>query len=60
MNNDQYQDKTLVCQDCGTEFVFTSGEQAFYAEKGFQNEPRRCKSCRDAKNAARRDSRPRN
>ena len=27
-------DKTLVCKDCGAEFVFTEGEQAFYAEKG--------------------------
>ena len=36
-----YQDKTLVCKDCGAEFVFTAGEQEFYAEKGFQNEPQR-------------------
>ena len=34
-----YEDKTLVCKDCGAEFVFTAGEQEFYAEKGFQNEP---------------------
>ena len=44
-----YEDKTLVCKDCGAEFVFTAGEQEFYAEKGFVNEPKRCKSCRDAK-----------
>lgn len=37
-----YTDKTLVCKDCGNEFVFTAGEQEFYAEKGFQNEPTRC------------------
>ena len=49
-----YEDKTLVCKECGKEFTFTAGEQAFYAERGFQNEPQRCKSCRDArKNAAR-------
>ena len=41
-----FQDKTLVCKDCGKEFVFTAGEQEFYAEKGFQNEPVRCKQCR--------------
>lgn len=29
------QDKTIVCKDCGKEFVFTVGEQQFYAEKGF-------------------------
>ena len=39
-------DKTLVCSDCGNEFVFTEGEQAFYAEKGFTNEPKRCPECR--------------
>ena len=47
-----YEDKTLVCKDCGAEFVFTAGEQEFYAEKGFVNEPKRCKSCRDAKKNA--------
>ncbi|MCC8111539.1 MAG: zinc-ribbon domain containing protein [Ruminococcus sp.] len=44
-----YEDKTLVCKDCGAEFIFTAGEQEFYAERGFENEPKRCKSCRDAK-----------
>ena len=44
-----YEDKTLVCKECGAEFVFSAGEQEFYAEKGFQNEPQRCKSCRDAR-----------
>lgn len=48
-----FDDKTLVCRDCGSEFVFTSGEQAFYAEKGFQNEPTRCKGCRDNRKANR-------
>ena len=48
-----YEDKTLSCRDCGNEFVFTAGEQAFYAEKGFQNEPTRCKACRDSRKATR-------
>ena len=48
-----YEDKTLVCKDCGAEFVFTAGEQEFYAEKGFQNEPTRCKACRQARKASR-------
>jgi CxxC-x17-CxxC domain-containing protein len=46
-----YQDKTLVCRDCGQEFVFTAGEQEYYAQKGFTNEPRRCPSCRQARKA---------
>ena len=41
-----FEDKTLVCKDCGADFVFTAGEQEFYEEKGFQNEPSRCKDCR--------------
>jgi CxxC-x17-CxxC domain-containing protein len=41
-----FQDKVLVCRDCGKEFLFSAGEQAFYAEKGFQNEPTRCRNCR--------------
>ena len=42
-------DKTLVCKDCGKDFVFTEGEQAFYKEKGFDNEPQRCADCRKAR-----------
>ena len=49
-----YEDKTLVCKECGQEFVFTAGEQEFYAERGFMNEPQRCKPCRDARKNANR------
>ena len=44
-----YQDKVLTCADCGTQFVFSANEQAFYAERGFTNEPKRCPTCRQAK-----------
>ncbi len=37
-----YEDKTLVCRDCGKEFTWTAGEQEFFASKGFQNPPTRC------------------
>jgi CxxC-x17-CxxC domain-containing protein len=43
------QDKTLTCRDCGASFEFTASEQDFYAEKGFANEPSRCKDCRIAR-----------
>ncbi len=43
------EDKTLVCKDCGNEFIFSAQEQEFYAEKGFQNEPARCLTCRRAR-----------
>ncbi len=52
-----FEDKTLVCKDCGKEFIFTAGEQEFYAEKGFQNEPVRCKECRGARKATRNSDR---
>ncbi len=41
-----FTDKTLVCKDCGNEFVWTAREQEFFAEKGFTNEPTRCKEDR--------------
>lgn len=44
-----FNDKTLVCKDCGQSFTFTASEQEFYAEKGFTNEPQRCKACRTAR-----------
>jgi CxxC-x17-CxxC domain-containing protein len=43
------EDKTLTCKDCGSQFVFTSREQQFFAEKGFQNQPQRCRECRQAR-----------
>lgn len=49
-------DKTITCKDCGSEFVFTEGEQQFYAEKGFDNEPVRCKDCRSSRKAQRRSN----
>jgi CxxC-x17-CxxC domain-containing protein len=41
-----YHDRVLKCTECGAEFVFTSGEQMFFADKGFKNEPKRCKACK--------------
>lgn len=52
-----FEDRTLTCKECGEEFTFTAGEQEFYAEKGFENEPQRCKSCRDSRKQANRNSR---
>lgn len=43
------QDKTLICKDCGQEFIFSVSEQEFFAEKGFSNEPSRCLDCRAAR-----------
>ena len=46
-----YTDKPLTCRDCGQPFTFTQGEQEFYAQKGFTNEPGRCPECRSARKA---------
>ena len=51
----ELKDKVIVCKDCGQEFTFTVGEQEFYADKGFENEPVRCKECRDKKKAEKRN-----
>lgn len=48
----EFEDKTLSCVDCSSEFVFTVGQQEFHAEKGFTNEPKRCDPCRAAKKAS--------
>ena len=40
------EDKTLVCRDCGQEFIFTAGEQEFFSTHGLQSEPTRCRQCR--------------
>ncbi len=42
----EFQDKVLKCIDCGADFVFTAGEQLFFHDKQFKNEPKRCKSCK--------------
>ncbi|PKM82544.1 MAG: zinc-binding protein [Firmicutes bacterium HGW-Firmicutes-14] len=44
-----YEDKTLTCKDCGSDFSFTASEQEFYSEKGFTNDPGRCPECRAAR-----------
>ena len=45
----EYRDRVIKCMECGSEFVFTAGEQLFYADKGFKNEPKRCKNCKAKK-----------
>jgi CxxC-x17-CxxC domain-containing protein len=50
-----YEDRDLTCRDCGEAFVFSSGEQQFFAAKGLANDPVRCPSCRTAAKRARTD-----
>ncbi len=43
-------DCEINCIDCNQFFVWTSGEQLFFRDKGLQNPPKRCKTCKQAKN----------
>lgn len=46
MREKRWEDRTLTCKDCGRSFLFTAGEQKFYAARGFVSQPHRCKECR--------------
>ncbi|MCL5026759.1 MAG: zinc-ribbon domain containing protein [Chloroflexi bacterium] len=48
-----YQDKTLTCADCGQPFTFSGEDQAYYAQKGYTNEPKRCPNCRQSRRSTR-------
>lgn len=50
------EDKMLTCKDCGAQFAFTAREQQFFAEKGFQNQPQRCRDCRQVRRSQNGDS----
>jgi len=42
----EFQDRVLKCVDCSADFIFTAGEQHFFRDKNFKNEPKRCKACK--------------
>ncbi len=42
----EFVDRLLTCADCGGEFIFTAGEQLFFFDKQFKNDPKRCKPCK--------------
>jgi CxxC-x17-CxxC domain-containing protein len=46
----EFQEKTIICNDCGKDFIWSIGEQVFFRDKGLQNPPKRCKPCKQAKN----------
>ena len=49
----QYQDRDLTCVECGNTFTFSADDQAYHAERGFTNEPKRCQNCRDTRRSSR-------
>ena len=54
----QFFDRFLKCSDCGNEFVFTAGEQLFFYDKQFKNDPKRCKLCKAKRAGLGRSSNP--
>jgi len=56
----EFQDKVITCIDCGSEFVFTAGEQSFFYDKQFKNAPKRCKDCKARRVATLGATPPRN
>lgn len=46
----EFEDKSILCIDCSRNFIWSSGEQAFFRDKQLQNPPKRCKECKQAKN----------
>ena len=52
-------DKSLKCRECEIDFIFTAGEQAFFAEKGLMNDPQRCPECRAVRRRERLGREPR-
>lgn len=48
----EFEDKTLTCKECGTNFIWTTGEQEFYQQRGLTNQPGRCGDCRAARKAS--------
>jgi CxxC-x17-CxxC domain-containing protein len=42
----EFIDRVLKCNDCGADFVFTAGEQLFFHDKQFKNDPKHCKQCK--------------
>ena len=47
-----FEDKSLLCRECGEEFIFSAGEQEFYQQRGLLNQPGRCPACRASHRAA--------
>ena len=48
----EFVDRLLTCADCGGEFIFTAGEQLFFFDKQFKNDPKRCKPCKSKRSTA--------
>lgn len=46
-----FEDRTIVCAECGAEFIHSADDQARYAQRGFAHDPKRCRPCREKRKA---------
>lgn len=51
-----FEPRILICTECNQEFVFTAQAQEYFAEKGYSEDPKRCKSCHTKFKKHQRDS----
>jgi len=54
----EFEDKVIVCEDCGKEFSHTAEDQKRYAERGFTADPKRCRECRQVRKERASERRP--
>ena len=40
-----FEPRILICTECNQEFVFTAAAQEYFAERGYSEDPKRCKTC---------------
>jgi len=52
-----FEPKILICVECDEEFVFTSAAQQYFAERGYTEDPKRCKTCHTKYKKSQRDRR---
>jgi len=50
----EFEDRSLVCRECGAPFIFTAQEQEFFQSRRLEHEPTRCPECRASRKGGRR------
>ncbi len=55
MMDNGFEPRVLICCDCHEEFVFTVAAQQYFAERGYTEDPRRCKTCHTTFKKSQRD-----
>jgi hypothetical protein len=51
-----FQDKSIVCSDCGVAFTFSIVEQEYFQSRDYANDPKRCLPCRKVRQTQRTGS----